>query len=250
MRILVFQHIRIEHPGIFRDFFAADGVQWDAVELDEGEPIPPLDGYDALVVMGGPMDVWETDKHPWLIPEKAAIREAVRERRMPYLGLCLGHQLLADALGGRCRMMEKPEIGMLDIELTAAAAQDPLFRGVAPRGKALQWHSVEVVEAPKDAVVLARAPDCANEAMRVGERAWGIQYHVEINDQTVPQWGCIPEYAVALEKRLGTGSLPALEAAVRAQLPAMRATAKRLYDNFKAAVEATAGARRSTRVAE
>ena len=250
MRVLVFQHIRAEHPGIFRDFFAADGVAWDAVELDEGEPIPPLANYDALVVMGGPMDVWETDQHPWLLPEKAAIREAVRERRMPYLGLCLGHQLLADALGGRCSMMQQPEIGVLGIELTAAAASDRLFRGVAPRGKALQWHSVEVVETPKDGVILARSPDCANEAMRVGEHAWGIQYHVEITGETVPQWGCIPEYATALEKRLGQGSLPALEQAAREQLPAMRATAKRLYDNFKAAVEASAGARRPARVAE
>ena len=249
MRVLVFQHIRSEHPGIFREFFDADGVRWDAVELDEGEPIPSLAGYDALVVMGGPMDVWETDQHPWLIPEKAAIREAVRDRRMPYLGLCLGHQLLADALGGSCRMMQNPEIGVLDIELTAAAANDRLFRGVAPRGKALQWHSVEVIEAPKDAVILAKAPDCANEAMRVGEHAWGIQYHVEITGETVPQWGCIPEYAKALEKRLGPGSLPALEAAARDQLPAMRKTAKQLYDNFRAAVLA-AETRKPARVAE
>ncbi|MGD9742191.1 MAG: type 1 glutamine amidotransferase [Dongiaceae bacterium] len=249
MRFLVFQHIRSEHPGIFRDFFAADGVAWDAVELDEGEPIPPLDNYDALMVMGGPMDVWETDRHPWLIPEKAAIRDAVRERNMPYLGLCLGHQLLADALGGACRMMAKPEIGVLDIELTPAAAEDPLFAGLSPRGKALQWHSVEVVEAPKEATVLARAADCANEAMRVGDRAWGIQYHVEITDETVPQWGCIPEYAVALEKRLGQGSLPALEKAVRESLPAMSRDARRLYDNFKAVVQA-ARQRRPARVAE
>jgi GMP synthase-like glutamine amidotransferase len=85
--------------------------------------------------------------------------------------------------------------------------------------------------------------------MRVGAHAWGIQYHVEITQETVPQWGCIPEYAKALEKRLGQGSLPALEAAASQQLPAMRATAKRLYDNFKAAV-AAAKARKPARVAE
>ena len=98
MRILVFQHLDIEHPGIFLEFLKEDGVRWDTVELDEGEPIPPLNGYDALWVMGGPMDVWEEDLHPWLRMEKQAIREAVLERRMPYLGICLGHQLLADAL--------------------------------------------------------------------------------------------------------------------------------------------------------
>ncbi|MFP6742009.1 MAG: type 1 glutamine amidotransferase, partial [Alphaproteobacteria bacterium] len=127
MRLLVFQHIDIEHPAIFRDFLAEDGVEWDEVELDEGEPIPPLDGYDALWVMGGPMDVWQEDEHPWLVPEKAAVREAVAMRRMPYFGVCLGHQLLGEALGGTVGPMASGEIGVLDVELTPAGAADPLF---------------------------------------------------------------------------------------------------------------------------
>ena len=98
-RILVFQHLRIEHPGIFRDFFKEDNVESTIIELDEGEQIPDLKDYDALWVMGGPMDVWEEAEYPWLIDEKAAIRKAVNELKMPYVGICLGHQLLADALG-------------------------------------------------------------------------------------------------------------------------------------------------------
>ena len=81
MKILVFQHIPIEHPGIFRDFLAEDGISWDAVELDTGEPIPSLDDYDALWVMGGPMDVWEEVEYPWLKAEKQVIYEAVVDRR-------------------------------------------------------------------------------------------------------------------------------------------------------------------------
>ena len=100
MRALVFQHIKIEHPGVFRDFLDADGIRWDAVELDEGEAIPSLADYDLLWVMGGPMDTFEEDIHPWLVAEKEAIREAVAVRGLPFIGFCLGHQLLADAMGG------------------------------------------------------------------------------------------------------------------------------------------------------
>ena len=102
MKLLVFQHIECEHPGIFRGLLDGAGIQWDAVELDVGEKIPAFESYDALWVMGGPMDVWDEDECPWLVPEKAAIRHWVCDLKKPYLGFCLGHQLLADALGGVC----------------------------------------------------------------------------------------------------------------------------------------------------
>ena len=239
-RILVFQHIACEHPGIFRDFLAADGVAWDAVELDEGEPIPSLDGYDALWVMGGPMDVWQEDAHPWMGQEKAAIREAVVDRSLPYLGLCLGHQLLAVALGGEVGPAATPEIGVLEVELTESGARSPLFEGLSRRGRCLQWHSAEVLREPEGATILASSPACRVQAMAVGAQAFGIQYHVELSAETVPTWGAIPEYEAALEKSLGAGALPRLEADAAANMSEFNATARRLYENFMAVMKETA----------
>ncbi len=234
-RILVFQHISIEHPGIFRDFLAEDGIDWQAVELDAGEPIPNLDGYDALWVMGGPMDVWQEDAHPWLLPEKAAIREAVAERGMAFFGLCLGHQLLAAALGGAVGPAAEPEVGVLEVELTEAGRRSPLFAGMAPRAKCLQWHGAEVTRAPEGAEILASSPACRVQAMSVGERAFSLQYHVEITATTVDDWGAVPAYAAALETALGPGALPRLRADAAAHMAAFNRDARRLYDNFMTA---------------
>lgn len=232
MRFLVFQHIACEHPGILRDFLKADGIAWDAVELDEGEKIPSLDRYDALWVMGGPMDVWEEDEHPWLITEKRAIREAVSERRMPYLGLCLGHQLLASALGGQVGKMAAPEVGILDIDLNAAGRDDPLFAGLPAQLAALQWHGAEVQRLPEGAITLAQSPLCPIQAMRVGPHAYGLQCHIELLSQTVADWSQVPAYACALDTALGEGSMQRLEKEALSQMPAFNRTARRLYDNF------------------
>jgi GMP synthase-like glutamine amidotransferase len=99
MKILVLQHVVSEHPGVLRDFLREDGLSWDTIELDEGQEIPDLEPYDLMIVMGGPQDVWEEDQYPWMRTEKAAIRTFVMDMRRPYLGVCLGHQLLADAIG-------------------------------------------------------------------------------------------------------------------------------------------------------
>ncbi len=239
MRILVFQHLNVEHPGIFRDFLAEDGVEWDAVELDENAPIPKLDHYDALWAMGGPMDVWEEDKYPWLIAEKAAIREAVAERGLPFLGVCLGHQLLADALGGQVALMDKPEVGILDVSLTPRAVEDALFAGLPKTLKCLQWHGAEVVKLPADAEVLAYSPACRIQAFRVGKKAYGLQYHVELTASTVSDWGDVAVYRQSLERTLGTGAMPRLDAEARLRMPAFNRDARHLYDNFLSLVAAS-----------
>jgi GMP synthase-like glutamine amidotransferase len=232
MRLLVFQHLECEHPGSLRQFLKRDSIEWDAVELDKNEAIPELDSYDALWVMGGPMDVWDVEEYPWLIDEKAAIRTWVRELRRPFLGLCLGHQLLADALGGTCGPQRPAEIGVMDVELTDAGVADPLFAGLDRRQKCLNWHSVQVAQAPDDAVILASSSACANQAMRVAENAWSMQYHVEVEPDTVTNWADIPAYHAALINSLGEDGVETMSKGAAQNRHKFLISSETIYNNF------------------
>ena len=234
MRILVFQHLDVEHPGVFRDFWRAKGHDWDTVELDAGEPIPPLEGYDLLAVMGGPMDVWQEDEHPWLKVEKAAIRQWVREMGRPYFGVCLGHQLLASALGGHVGLMAAPEVGVMKVSLTEDGLADPVLSGLPKTFETLQWHGAEVQTPPEGAVVLAGNAACPVQAMRWGDRAYGFQFHTEVTPETVPEWGRIPEYCASLEKTVGAARAAELEGVVAQRLPEFALTARRIDDGIEA----------------
>jgi GMP synthase-like glutamine amidotransferase len=238
MRVLVFQHVPVEHPGVFRDLWLERGDEWRAVEFDAGEAIPDLDDFDLLVVMGGPMDVWQEDIYPWLAPEKASIRHWVRDLRRPFLGICLGHQLLAASLGGTVGLMTQPEIGFGDVELTAAGGQDPLFDGLTGRTETFQWHGAEISKLPDGAEILASNPACRVQAFRWGRHAYGLQYHVEIIASTVGEWNAIPEYRAGLERTLGAGGALQLDAALSRELPRLQAIARRLNDNMARIVAA------------
>jgi GMP synthase-like glutamine amidotransferase len=233
MRILVFQHVAVEHPGIFRDFWRKAGHDWRAVELDEGEPIPDLDDYDLLLAMGGPMDVWQEDIHPWFVAEKAAIGRWVRDLNRPYLGICLGHQLLAEAVGGKVGLMKAPEVGFADVRFTAEGLADEFFAGFDAGMETFQWHGAEITQLPYETTVLAANSACPVQAMRWRDRAYGLQYHIEITPATVPEWQAIPAYASSLEAALGPVEAPRLASAVAPKLPAFAAAAQRINDNLE-----------------
>ena len=156
MRVLVLQHIACEHPGVFCEVMRERGAEPCAVEVDEGEPLPDWREFDAVLAMGGPMGAGDDADHPWLAAERQLVREAVEAGR-PFLGVCLGVQLLAAALGARVYAAERPEVGLLDVELTAEGRADPLFAGLDDRFVSLQWHG-DTFDLPADAVRLASSP--------------------------------------------------------------------------------------------
>ena len=228
MKFLVLQHINIEHPGIFLKFMKEDNIKIDTVELDENEKIPNLDPYDAMIVMGGPMDTWQEETFPWLKPEKEAIHKFVAINKKPYLGLCLGAQLLGEVVGGKVNKMDNPEIGILDINISN---HNSIFKGMNNNIKVLQWHSYEVSDLPDSTTLLASSDVCKVQAFSF-ERAYGLQFHVEQTNETVPQWSCIPEYKTALEETLGSNALDKFTSGVDDNLAAFNNSAKIIYNNF------------------
>ena len=236
MKAIVLQHIKIEDPGYIKDLMLADGWNFSTIELDEGDKIPKnLNEFDAMLCMGGPMDTWMEKEFPWLIEEKLRIKEFVLDMEKPFLGFCLGCQLLGEAVGGQVVKSKIPEIGILDINFSKDKNQDKLFSSFPDKIKALQWHSYEVknIEKNKDVTLLASSPTTKYQIFKYKKHAYGIQFHIEVKNNTVTDWGCVPEYKSALEKQLGKGALEKFDKESKTNMATMNKYSSILYKNFK-----------------
>ena len=183
-RALVVQHVDVDAPALVATSLQRAGVELVVHRTDHAGDPPTIDGVDALVVMGGPQSAASDDHFPTRRAELALIADAVA-RQLPVLGVCLGAQLMAEALGGRAFRGDRGlEVGWHEVALTAAAAHDPLFAGVPHAFTPLHWHG-DTFELPADAVLLASSERYPNQAFRVGDRAWGLQFHVEADEPLV-----------------------------------------------------------------
>ena len=234
--IIILQHIDIETPGYILDLMNEDNFNLTTIELDQGEKIPSnLNQFDGMFCMGGPMDTWMEKEYPWLIEEKNKIKEFVVNLEKPYLGFCLGCQLLGEILGGNVVKSTHPEIGILDILMDSRYSNDHLFGEFNSFFKALQWHSYEVqgLENNNNVTLLGSSPSTKYQIFKYKNHAYGIQFHIEIKDNTVSQWGCVPEYEKALEDSLGKGALTTFDQKAQENMKLMNFNAENLYNNFK-----------------
>ena len=236
MKAIVLQHIKIEDPGYIKDLMLADGWNLTTIELDEGDKIPKnLNEFDAMLCMGGPMDTWMEKEFPWLIEEKLRIKEFVLDMEKPFLGFCLGCQLLGEVVGGQVVKSSIPEIGILDINFSKDKKQDKLFSSFPDKIKALQWHSYEVknIEKNKNVTLLASSPSTKYQIFKYKKHAYGIQFHIEVKNNTVGDWGCVPEYKSALETQLGKGALEKFDKEAKTNMATMNKYSSIVYKNFK-----------------
>ena len=156
-------------------------------------------------------------------------------KQFPILGICLGHQTIGQAFGGKIVKSRPAEIGMMDINFTQEKNKDNLFSKFPDQIKSLQWHSYEVqeIENNNDVTLLASSPITKYQIFKYQDHAYGIQFHIEIKDTTVKEWGCVPEYKKALEDQLGNGALEKFDQSAKDNMTDMNNYSKILYDNFK-----------------
>jgi len=179
----VLQHFACENAGAFGKALCDERHQITIVKLFDGQPVPPPDAFDAWIVMGGLMNVDETDRYSYLGPERQLLMELIQHDR-PVMGICLGAQLIARAAGAAVYPQRPKEIGLYPIMPTKAAASDPLFELITEPMEVFQWHG-DTFDLPQAAVHLARSDRFDRQAFRLGRRVYGLQFHLECTAQIV-----------------------------------------------------------------
>lgn len=230
-KILVFQHVPYEPLGTLDPLLKSAGFRIRYVNFSrDASQRPALDRYEAIIVLGGPMNSDQIDTYPNLITEVDILREAV-ERDMSVLGICLGAQLLAKAIGGIVERNPEREIGWHDVELTAAGKDDPVLAAFAPRQRVFQWHE-DGIGIPASAVHLARSERSPVQAFRHGEHAYGFQFHLEVDASLIERWLTVPDNQAVLRDEAGKIDPAQIRAQTKDEIAALEALSDATFSRW------------------
>ncbi len=230
-RLLVFQHVPHEILGTVNPLLKAEGFRIRYVNFGRmPDAEPEVDKYDGLIVLGGPMCISQRENYPHLDTEIRAIRQAM-ERRMPILGICLGAQLIAAALGARVHRNPVKEIGWYAVTPTEAGREDPLFRFFNGTETIFQWHG-DTFEIPHGAVHLATSEACPNQAFRFGDRTYGLQFHLEVDAALIERWLKTPVHIHELESLAPDITAENIRAATPRHIANSMALGEQLFGEF------------------
>lgn len=186
MNVLIIKHSEIEGPGSIEYCLRQERISFQIINLRPGIPLPKLDDLTHIVIMGGPMNVYEEDRYPFLRVEDLFIKEAIQRGKF-ILGICLGAQLIAKALGAKVFKSPVKEIGWYNVSLTRIGAIDPLFSKLPKTFSVFQWHE-DTFEIPHGAILVATSSLVPYQAFRYGDNAYGLQFHLEVTREMIRGW--------------------------------------------------------------
>lgn len=228
-RVTCFQHIDCEGPGSLWDVLKTNRVDLQVLKPFQGDPVPDHPG-DGLIVLGGPMGVYEEAQFPWMSRELEAIRRCLAQS-IPVLGICLGSQMLAHAAGGQVYRGALPEVGWYPIEPTPSGRLDPLLLGLPEKFEALHWHG-DTFALPPGAKLLASSARYQNQIFKIGSNAYGFQCHLEVTEEMVRSWAGI--YAKDLTPSGGATKPERVEEGLTENITALRNLSEKVFTRFAA----------------
>lgn len=230
-KILVFQHVPYEILGTLDPLLRGSGFRIKYVNFGRNpDTKPSLDGYRGLVILGGPMNVDQTDRYKHLKTEIDFIIKAI-SKQLPVLGICLGAQLIAKALGSEVRDNEELEVGWYDVSPTDEGERDLLLYHLNQTEKIFQWHG-DTFEIPKGALHLATSPKCYNQAFRFGSNVYGFQFHLEVDQKMIERWLHVPSHKRQIEDSGGKIDPMKIRAETVAYIDRLKELSKMVFGEF------------------
>jgi GMP synthase (glutamine-hydrolysing) len=226
-QVLAIQNYWDDTPGYLGEILQEHDIACEIVKADEA-PLPDPASYRAIFALGGPQHAY--DPYPYLEREEVFLRQVV-EQDIPYLGICLGAQLLAKAQGAPVARHATAEIGFFEVQLTAQGRVDPLFAGLPGYQQVIHWHE-DTFDLPQGATRLASSSDTPNQVFRIGRRAYGMQYHIEVTPEMFEIWFRFPDYKKEIERILGPDALAVIEQDMLNRYPLYRKHTRILFENF------------------